>query len=73
MNEIKKQVENLSVEDIYSCLKDEESKRLFIKFYHSKVSESDEFIINEAIQIYAHTDNVELKVRILELLKNSDF
>lgn len=70
---IKDQYENLKGEEIFPYIKDEKYKNLLLRLMNSKLcSESDEFIISEALQIYANTNDVYLKVRILELLKTAN-
>lgn len=48
---------------------------LFARFKQSKENYSDEFIITEALKIYSELDNDEynLKIRLLELLKDRSF
>lgn len=51
-------------------LDDPKYKELYLR-YNAYCKE--DFIFSEAIQVYANTDNDELKVRILELLHKNDY
>lgn len=66
---------NLTEQDIYPYLNNERYKNLLERFMHSKNNNSDEFIISEALQVYADldTDDYDRKIRILELLKDTEF
>lgn len=66
---------NLTEKDIYPYLENERYKNLLKRFMHSKNNDSDEFIISEALQVYADldTDDYDRKIRILELLKDTEF
>lgn len=69
----KKEIDSLTEKDIYPCIENEKYRNLLMRFMHSKFNDTDEFIISEAIQIYAdlEDDDYDLKLRILELLKNT--
>lgn len=69
------ETKNITQEDIYPYLGDEKYRKLLLRFMATKQSDSDEFIISEAIQIYAQLGekDYELKLRILELLKDVEF
>lgn len=66
---------SLTEQDIYPYLNNERYKNLLERFMHSKNNNSDEFIISEALQVYADldTDDYDRKIRILELLKDTEF
>ena len=67
---------NLTESDIFPGIKDNTKyQKLISRFAHSEESESDEFIISEALKIYSQLDfsEHELKIRILELLKDTHF
>ena len=55
--------------------KNEKYQELLDRFKCSYEADSDEFIINEVLKIYADLESNEydLKIRCLELLKNSRF
>ena len=64
----------LTENDIFPDIKnDTKYHKLLSRFAHSEESESDEFIISEALKIYSQLDSSEydLKIRILELLKDT--
>ena len=65
--------DNLTKKEIFPYINNEKYENLLIRYMHSRNNDSDEFIISEAIQIYATTDDDNLKLRILELLKNANF
>ena len=73
INRIYNELENLTEKDIFPCIENSKYRNLLLRLMHSKHNDSDEFIISEAIQIYANTEDDNLKVRILELLKELDF
>lgn len=73
INHIYNESENLIEKDIFPCIENEKYRNLLLRLMHSKNNDSDEFIISEAIQIYADTEDDNLKVRILELIKKLDF
>lgn len=62
----------MTEKEMYPCIDDEKYYNLLKRFMFSIYNDSNEFIISEAIQIYADLgdDEHELKVRILELLKD---
>ena len=67
---------NLTENDVFPDIKnDTKYQKLLSRFAHSEESESDEFIISEALKIYSQLDSSEynLKIRILELLKDTHF
>ena len=67
---------NLTEADIFPDIKDNTKyQKLISRFVHSEESESYEFIISEALKIYSQLDSSEydLKIRILELLKDTHF
>lgn len=66
---------NLTVQDIYPYLDNENYKNLLERFMHSKYNDSDEFIIAEVLQMYANTNENDcaLRLRLLELLRKLDF
>ncbi len=67
---------NITESDIFPGIKDNPKyQKLISRFVHSEESESDEFIISEALKIYSQLDSseYELKIRILELLKDTHF
>lgn len=70
MKELKNELDKLTTKDIFPYIDDEKYRNLFLRLLHSKECETDEFIMSEAIQIYANTKDDNLKVRILELLKD---
>lgn len=64
--------ENLTNNEIFPDIdKNTEYQKLLARFKHSEKTESDEFIINEALRVYAGLNNCDkdLKIRILELLR----
>lgn len=66
--------DDLTKEQIFPYVGNDNYKNLLTRFMNSKLcAESDEFIISEALQIYANTNDDNLKVRILEMLKNINF
>lgn len=66
---------NLTDQDIYPDLNNEKYKNLLERYMHSKHNDSDEFIISEALRVYADldSDDYDRKIRILELLKDTEF
>ena len=70
---LKKELSNITENDIFPYIKDERYRNLLLRFMHSKVNDTDEFIISEAIQIYADTDDDNIRLRVLELLKDVNF
>lgn len=68
-----KELDKLTTQDIFPYMDNENFKKIFLRFWHSNNCESNDFIINEAIQIYINTEDDNLKVRILELLKDVKF
>ena len=67
------EINNLSLGDIFPYIENEEYLNLLIRLMHSRINDSDEFIVSEAIKIYMDTEDDNLKIRILELLKRTDF
>ncbi len=55
--------------------KNTEYQKLLARFRHSEETESDEFIISEALKMYSELewDEYDFKIRLLELLKGSHF
>ena len=55
--------------------KNTEYQKLLARFKHSEETESDEFIIGEALKMYSELewDEYDLKIRLLELLKDRHF
>lgn len=70
---LKNELSNITENDIFPYIKDERYRNLLLRFMHSKVNDTDEFIIGEAIQIYADTDDDNIRLRVLELLKDVNF
>lgn len=67
---------NLTNNEIFSDIDiNPEYQKLFVRFKHSKEAESDEFIISEALKMYSELewDEYDLKIRLLELLKDKHF
>ena len=55
--------------------KNTEYQKLLARFKHSEETESDEFIISEVLKMYSELewDEYDLKIRLLELLKDRHF
>ena len=55
--------------------KNTEYQKLLTIFKHSEETESDEFIISEVLKMYSELewDEYDLKIRLLELLKDRHF
>ena len=55
--------------------KNTEYQKLLTRFKHSEEAESDEFVISEAFKIYSELewDEYDLKIRLVELLKDKHF
>ena len=55
--------------------KNTEYQKLLARFRHSEETESDEFVISEALKMYSELewDEYDLKIRLLELLKGRHF
>ncbi len=67
---LKNELQNITENDIFPYIKDERYRNLLLRFMHTKVNNTNEFIISEAIQIYADTDDDNIRLRVLELLKD---
>lgn len=68
--------ENLTNNAIFPDIdKNTEYQNLLTRFQHSEETESDEFIISEALKMYSELewDEYTLKIRLLELLKDRHF
>lgn len=68
--------ENLTNNEIFPDIdKNTKYQKLLTRFKHSEETESDEFIISEALKIYSELewDEYDLKIRLLELLKDRHF
>lgn len=68
--------ENLINNEIFPDIdKNTEYQKLLVRFKHSEETESDEFIISEALKLYSELklDEYDLKIRLLELLKDRHF
>ena len=65
--------ENLTRSD--SLTNNDEYQNLLARFQDSDAFNSDEFIIIEALKMYSklESDNYDLKIRLLELLKGARF
>lgn len=62
----------MTEKEMYPCIENEKYYDLLKRLMFSLYNDSKEFIISEAIQIYADLgdNDRELKIRILELLKD---
>lgn len=68
--------ENLTNNDIFPDIdKNTEYQKLLASFKHSGKTESDKFIISEVLKMYSELewDEYDLKIRLLELLKDRHF
>ena len=66
------ELNELSSKDISPYTNNEKYNNLLVRLLHSKINDTDEFIISEAIKIYSETDDNNLKIRILELLEKTN-
>ena len=69
-------IKNLTNNEIfYDIYINPEYQKLLARFKHSEETESDEFIISEALKMYSELewDEYDLKIRLLELLKDRHF
>ena len=64
-------MQNISINNSFNSKYDD----LFARFKQSKEAFSDEFIITETLKMYSELDDDEydLKIRLLELLKDRSF
>lgn len=68
--------ENLTDDEIFPNINQSpEYQMLLARFMHSEKTESDEFIISEVLKMYSELecDDYNLKIRLLELLKDRHF
>lgn len=70
-----KESKTMSISDVFPYGDDDRYTILLKRFMHSDATNSNEFIIGEALKIYSELtpDDQELKIRILELLKDLHF
>lgn len=76
IDKINSQSKNLTHNEIFPDIdKNTEYQKLLARFNHSEETESDEFIISEALKMYSELewDEYDLKIRLLELLKDRHF
>lgn len=68
--------ENLANDEIFPNISENPLYQMLLaRFMHSEKTESDEFIISEALKMYSELelDDYNLKIRLLELLKDRHF
>lgn len=68
--------ENLTNNEIFPDIDiNPEYQKLLARFKYSEETESDEFIVSEVLKMYSELewDEYDLKIRLLELLKDKHF
>lgn len=68
--------ENLTNDEIFPNINENPLYQILLaRFKRSEKAESDEFIISEALKMYSELecDDYDLKIRLLELLKDRHF
>lgn len=70
-----KESKTMSISDVFPYGDNDKYATLLKRFMHSDATNSNEFIIGEALKIYSELtpDDRELKIRVLELLKDLHF
>lgn len=70
-----KESKTMNISDVFPYGDDDRYTILLKRFMHSDTTDSNEFIIGEALKIYSELtpDDKELKIRVLELLKDLHF